>query len=114
MKFGCFCYQENMFQFVVEKCELRLSDDGEEKLKNCLRVYCVNISRRWQKCNRVYRIFILKYNVWLQKEFTIPVENLSEIISTAYPSTSDNKFPVTPPLKRRAFSDVTDRHKRNE
>src|SRR5580765_8194306 len=78
-----FHYQEEMFQFVVEKYELQLSEDGKERLKKCLHVYCMNMSKRWQKCSRVLRTFALKYNAWLQEEFKIPEENFSGISSTA-------------------------------
>lgn len=102
---------KKLFLFVVEKCELQLSEDDEKKLKECLRVYCMNMSKRWQKCSRVLRTFALKYNAWLQEEFKIPEESISRILSRG-PSTSDNKFSVIALSKRKNFNDVSDRHKR--
>lgn len=84
---------KKLFLFVVEKCELQLSEDDEKKLKECLRVYCMNMSKRWQKCSRVLRTFALKYNAWLQEEFKIPEESISRILSRG-PSTNDNKSSV--------------------
>jgi len=72
-----FKYQNQLFHFVLKNCNLKLSEEDEGKLKECLRLQCVNTSKRWQKANRTLRTFIQQNNAWLNEEFKIPLLSLS-------------------------------------
>lgn len=104
-----FTYQEQLFHFIAEKYNLKLSKDNENKLKEYLRLYCINMYKRWQKSNRTLQIFSRKNNTWLNKEFKIPEKYFSSNLFTEVPSTTNSN---SVPSKRKAFSDVSDRHKR--
>lgn len=94
-----FNYQEGLFDFVVEKCNLSLLKKDEDKLKEILRIYCLNISKRWKSCNRTLRTFTAKNDTWLHEVFKVP----DKCISSDQPCASTS---------RKTFNDMSDRHKR--
>ena len=66
-----FKYEEPLFDFVVQKCNLRLSENGKNKLRNRLRLFCINLSNRWKTCNRTLERFMKIYDLWLKEEFKV-------------------------------------------
>lgn len=97
-------YQEQLFDFVVKKLDINLSEKSESQLKNCLRSFCSNAYSRWQKSNRTYKKFEKKNDVWLNREFKIPVELIH--------GHSDESMSTSSTSHRKSFSDSTERHKR--
>jgi len=104
---------KSIVSFRRKKCNLKLSED-EGKLKKCLRLQCVNTSKRWQKANRTLRTFIQPNNAWLNEEFKIPPPSLSvkcfsNKSSIRVSSSSNSELSINASLKRKAFSNVSDR-----
>lgn len=100
-----FSYQEGLLDFVLQKCSFNLSEEGKAKLKESLRLYCINLSKRWKRCNRTLRTFTANNDTWLQEIFKVPEQCVLENPST------DESCVITP-ARRKAFSDISDRHKR--
>lgn len=50
-------YQEELLDFIVKKLDINLFEKSENQLKNCLRLFCSNVSSRSQKSNRMLKRF---------------------------------------------------------
>lgn len=98
-----FTVNTNLINFVSKECELNLSKQSEKNLSSSLRLFCKNLSSKWQKSNRTLQIFTNKYKLWLQKVYEFPNDfySVSSHESASTSSLSHNK----------EFNDITDRHK---
>lgn len=100
---GGFTMQENLVEFVSKEYELNLSEQSINKLKHSLRLFCSNLSSRWQKSNRTLQNFTNNNKSWLQQVFKF---------SDNFANYSNKSASISSSFHIKPFNEITDRHKR--
>lgn len=78
-----------------------LSETEKSILSECLRKFCLNVSKRWRECNRTYEKFLKKNESWLKQDFVWPC-----CVLLSQPVKSASK------KKRKKFEDLSMKQKK--
>lgn len=62
----------SLFNIVVQNLKLDLSNKENDILKESLRIFCIKLSKKWQKSQRTYERFLKNNQLWLSRNFVWP------------------------------------------
>lgn len=64
---------KSLLKVIVNKLNLNnLSETDKSVLSECLRKFCLSVSKRWRECSRINDKFLKKNESWLKRDFAWP------------------------------------------
>lgn len=99
---------KSLFNIIVHKLKLKnLSEEENVILKESLRKFCINLSKKWKECQRTFDVFLKRNQLWLSGNFVWPDNIFStRSSSSAYAKCKDRL------TQRKPFKELSKKQKR--
>lgn len=99
---------KSLFNIIVHKLKLKnLSEEENVILKESLRKFCINLSKKWKECQRTFDVFLKRNQLWLSGNFVWPDNIFStRSSSSAYAKCKDRL------TQRKQFKELSKKQKR--